>query len=85
MATRKECDQYAAELNERFEGLVQWAIQNWPHKNFPLLMSDFAASRREIGTILGPKLGDDDGDAESASSEINEHPAYVSTTPMPWP
>lgn len=81
MATKKECDQYAAELNQRFEALVQWAIQNWPNTNYPLLMSDFAASRREIGTILGPKLGD--GDPESSNSQLPSR--SVNIAPMPWP
>jgi hypothetical protein len=83
MATRKECDQYAVELNERFEALIRWAIQNWPRKNYPLLMSDFSASRREISTIIGPKLGD--GEAEANDSPNNSSASYISTTPMPWP
>lgn len=82
MATKRECDLYAAELNDRFDALIRWAIGNWPNKTFPLLMSDFAASRREIGTIIGPKLGD--GDPEIVTS--GSPPAhYVSVAPMPWP
>jgi hypothetical protein len=84
MATKKECDQYAAELASKFEAFTLWAIANWPKKNFPLLRSDFAASRREIGNILGPKLGEADDEAASATTSSNSAP-FIGMKPMPWP
>jgi len=82
MATKKECDQYAAELNDRFDALTRWAIGNWPNKNFPLLMSDFSASRREIGSIIGPKLGDGDPEPNGSGHSAK---SYISVAPMPCP
>ena len=84
MASKEECDRYAAELTQRFDELTRWAIANWPKKDFPLLSSDFSESRREIGGIVGSKLGDasnDDGalDRRRGSSQ------YVDMNPMPWP
>lgn len=81
MATKEECDKYAAELAQKFEDLTKWAIQNWPKREFPLLQSDFDASRKEIGQILGPKLGEGDG-VTSSSNQPNQ---YVDMNPMPWP
>lgn len=60
MASKEECDRYADELTRRFDDLMQWAITHWPRKDFPLMRSDFDASRRELSEILGPKLGDPD-------------------------
>lgn len=83
MATKAECDQYAVELAQKFEDLTKWAIQNWPKPEFPLLQSDFDASRKEIGQILGPKLGE--GEGEESTSPSNEPKQYVDMNPMPWP
>lgn len=84
MASKEECDRYAAELTQRFEELSRWAIANWPKKDFPLLSSDFAESRREIGGIVGSKLGDasDEGVSSDRRRGSGE---YVDMNPMPWP
>lgn len=82
MASKRECDEYAKEMARKFEDFIQWSLSNWPDKNFPLLASDFAASRREIAGILGDKLCDDgSGTAKSDSS----YAQYVDITPAPWP
>jgi hypothetical protein len=82
MASKEECDKYAAELTQRFEDLAKWAVENWPRRNFPLLASDFSEARREIGKIIGPKLGEgDNGPASTASNGAQ----YVDMNPMPWP
>lgn len=84
MATKEECDRYAAELTRRFEELTRWAIVNWPKREFPLLLSDFSESRREIGGIIGPKLGE--GEPNDSASGSNKEPApFIEVTPMPWP
>lgn len=84
MASNEEFDRYAAELTQRFEELTRWAIANWPRKEFPLLQSDFCASRREIGEIVGPKLGE--GDTSTSAPAIPAGSAqYRDVNPMPWP
>lgn len=83
MASKTECDQYAAELTERFEALTKWAIANWPNKKFPLLPSDFKQSRREISDIIGPKLGE--GDASAPESNTGDGGQFRDMNPMPWP
>jgi hypothetical protein len=64
MASKEQCDRYAAELVARFDDLTRWAIANWPRADFPLMQSDFSEARKEISRIIGPKLGD--GDTQSA-------------------
>jgi hypothetical protein len=84
MASKEECDKYAAELTQRFEELTRWAISNWPRKDFPLLASDFSDSRREIGNIIGPKLGDGDESVPASGSGKDAAP-FIDMNPMPWP
>jgi len=86
MASKEECDQYAEELTRRFDELVQWARANWPKPEFPLLPSDFSASRREISQIVGPKLGDaDEHDALPRPAFGNDDGQFRDVNPMPWP
>jgi len=86
MASKEECDQYAAELTRRFDELVQWALANWPKPEFPLLSSDFTQSRREISQIVGPKLGDaDEHDSAPGPAFGNEDRQFRDINPMPWP
>jgi hypothetical protein len=84
MASKEECDRYAAELTQRFEELTRWAIANWPKKDFPLLSSDFSESRREIGGIVGSKLGDASDDDMPPDRQRGAG-QYVDMNPMPWP
>jgi hypothetical protein len=84
MASKQECDQYAAELAERFEQFTRWAMENWPNKEFPLLRSDFTDSRKEIAEIAGPKLGEGDSDTPP-SEKGNDGAPFVDMNPMPWP
>lgn len=86
MASKEQCDKYATELTERFEQLTQWAIENWPKKEFPLLRSDFAASRKEMAQIIGPNLGECNTDEDtSAAAQRNDSAPFVDMNPMPWP
>lgn len=84
MASKEECDHYAAQLAQRFEEYTKWAIENWPNKEFPLLASDFGRSREELSDILGPKLAagesrrPDQGDAPDEGQ-------FRNVSPMPWP
>lgn len=84
MASKEESDRYAAELTQRFEELTNWAIANWPKKEFPLLQSDFSEARREISEIAGPKLGDGEGGPAGAGIAHGSL-QYRDVNPMPWP
>ncbi|MBI1891703.1 MAG: hypothetical protein HYS18_13715 [Burkholderiales bacterium] len=83
MATKEECDRYAAEAARRFDDFIRWAIINWPHKNFPLVSSDFADSRRELSAILGSKLHD--GQSFPSSDRKGDDAQYIDMNPSPWP
>jgi len=86
MASKEQCDKYAAELTHRFDELVRWAIANWPKPEFPLLSSDFTQSRREISQIIGPKLGDSDEHGDPPGPAFgNGGGQFRDMNPMPWP
>lgn len=85
MASKEECDQYAAELTRRFDEMVQWAITNWPASSYPLLSSDFSESRREIAQIIGSKLGEGEAADNATPGSPPDAAPYVDMNPMPWP
>ncbi|QAU34990.1 hypothetical protein [Janthinobacterium sp. 17J80-10] len=76
-------EDYASELVRRFDEFTSWAIANWPEKNYPLMSSDFAESRREVSQILGRKLHE--GTSAPASTTAQENAPYLDTNPTPWP
>jgi hypothetical protein len=80
MASKEECDRFAAEVARRFEDFTKWTISNWPQPAHPLDQSDFNASRREIAGLLGDKLSSEQTDSPSAGG-----PQYVNMNPAPWP
>jgi hypothetical protein len=82
MASKEECDRYAAMLAQRFEEFTNWAITNWPNKECPLLQSDFTQSRKELSDILGPKLSAGESTPRDAPPNDGQ---YRDVTPMPWP
>jgi hypothetical protein len=84
MDDKERYDQYAAELAQRFEDLIKWAIENWPNKNFSLMQSDFEQSRKEIGQILGPKLSEGEA-SPPAPATGKDDPPFIDMNPAPWP
>ena len=84
MADKEQCDRFANEMAQRFEELVKWATQNWPHPDIPLQSSDFSESRKEIGQILGPRLSEGRTDLQESPS-ADDSAQYVQMTPAPWP
>lgn len=83
MATKEQRDQFADEMAARFEAFTQWAIENWPNKEAPLTSYDFAATRKEIGLILGHRLREEKPSSEAGPE--GDQTQYVHVNPAPWP
>jgi hypothetical protein len=83
VANTEDNAKYADEVVRRFEEFTSWAIANWPQKNYPLMPSDFAESRREISVILGRRL--QEGEDSAAPTPEQGGPQYTDVTPAPWP
>jgi hypothetical protein len=81
MAGKEESDKFATEMGRRFDEFTKWAIENWPHKHYPLLSSDFSESRKEISAILGARLND----AQESPPAPSGDDQYVNINPAPWP
>ncbi|HEY6774671.1 MAG TPA: hypothetical protein VI140_11915 [Oxalicibacterium sp.] len=83
MANRK-ITPFEAEMQQRFEALVTWALENWPDKTHPLAHSDFDKVRKDLAT-----LAEGDADIGERNAEIPEPsengPQYVNSNPAPWP
>jgi hypothetical protein len=77
-----ERDLYATELTQRFDALIDWAVQNWPNANQPLEASDFSASRRELSLLLGARLHQGNPTQSPPHSQDTQ---YVNLNPAPWP
>ena len=84
MASKEECDRYAAQVVQRYEEFTKWAIANWPRKDVPLIPSDFEQSRKELSEILGPQLGEGDATPPRPQGSPGGGP-FRDVTPMPWP
>lgn len=88
MATKEECDKFAAELLQRFDAMTAWAITHWPRPDLPLMASDFEESRKELSVILGPKLEADGKTARAGAPQDSgsaDSGQYIDMNPMPWP
>jgi hypothetical protein len=91
MANKEECDRFAAEMARRFDEFTAWARSNWPNKDFPLLDSDFDASRKEMQQILGDRLNEGRDEASQAGAggvgprADDGSVQYVNMNPAPWP
>ena len=83
MATKEQREHYADEVAARFEAFTKWAIEHWPNKEVPLMSSDFAEARKEIGFILGSRLSE----AQTGTSppRPSDQRQYVNVNPAPWP
>jgi len=84
MTDKERYDAFASAFMQHFDGLIHWAMVNWPNEKFPLMESDFVQSRREISQILGPKLGDPEPPRPSHGRGEKE-PSYLDVAPAPWP
>lgn len=83
MRHQERADKFASEMTQRFEEFVRWTIENWPNPDFPLVDSDFAASRKEVQHILGIKLSQ--SQQSEAGPPASETVQYVNMNPAPWP
>lgn len=75
---------FEAEMKQRFETLVAWALENWPDKTHPLSHSDFDKIRKDLATLA--EGGANIGERNAEIPEPSENgPQYVNSNPAPWP
>ena len=75
---------FEAEMKQRFEALVAWALENWPDKTRSLTHADFDKIRQELMHLT--EGGTDIGERNAEIPEPSENgPQYVNSNPAPWP
>lgn len=75
---------FEAEMKQRFEALVAWALENWPDKTRSLTHADFDKIRQELMRLT--EGGTDIGERNAEIPEPSENgPQYVNSNPAPWP
>jgi hypothetical protein len=81
MADQNPKEQFAADLAQRFQDVMQWAVTSWPDAQHPISLADFEDVRKAVQAIAqrslhpsGEALAPDEGGAQ-----------FVGVSPTPWP
>jgi hypothetical protein len=81
MSDQTENDQFAADLEQRFQDLMQWTISNWPDLERPISVADFEDAQRAVHGIT-QRLRHPQGEALAPSEGGAQ---FVNMAPAPWP
>lgn len=72
---------YAQEIEQRIDELIEWAVINAPHKASKLSTDDFAEIRKNFCSVA--KGGGNPLELEPEPSEGGVQ--YINDNPAPWP
>jgi len=81
MSDQAQNDQFAADLEQRFQDLMQWTVSNWPDRERPISVADFEDAQQAMRAIA-QRLRHPEGEALSPSEGGAQ---FVSVAPAPWP
>ena len=81
MSDQTQNDQFAADLEQRFQDLMQWTISNWPDQERPISVPDFEDAQRAVHAIA-QRLRYPQGEALAPSEGGAQ---FVNVAPAPWP
>lgn len=81
MSDQTDKEQFASDLEQRFQDLMQWAVTSWPDAERPISLVDFDDAQKAVHKIAqrvrhpgGEALAPSEGGAQ-----------FVSVDPTPWP
>ena len=81
MTDQNEKERFAADLEQRFQDVMQWALTTWPDPEHPIAPGDFEDVHKAVQAIAhrvrhpsGEALAPSEGGAQ-----------FVSIVPAPWP
>lgn len=81
MSDQHQKEQFAADLEQRFLDVMQWAVTTWPDADHPISLGDFGDVQNAVHAIAhrvrhpsGEALAPSEGGAQ-----------FVSIAPAPWP
>ena len=81
MSDQTDKEQFASDLEQCFQDLMQWAVTSWPDAERPISLVDFDDAQKAVHKIAqrvrhpgGEALAPSEGGAQ-----------FVSVDPTPWP
>jgi hypothetical protein len=81
MSDNPQTEQFAVDLEQRFQDLMQWAVSNWPDRDHPLSPADLEEARQAVHA-LAQRLRHPQGEALAPSEGGAQ---FVNMSPAPWP
>ena len=81
MTDQNQKEQFAADLEQRFRDVMQWAVTTWPDPEHPIALGDFDDVQKAVQAIAQrvrhpscEALAPSEGGAQ-----------FVNIAPAPWP
>ena len=81
MSDQNDKEQFAADLEQRFQDLMQWAVSNWPDAERPISLADFEEAQKAV-QALTRRVCHPGGEALSPAEGGAQ---FVNVAPTPWP
>lgn len=81
MSDKPQTEQFATDLEQRFQDLMQWAVSNWPDRDRPLSPADLEEARLAVHAVA-QRLRYPEGEALAPSEGGAQ---FVNMSPAPWP
>ena len=81
MSDQNQKEQFAADLEQRFRDVMQWAVTTWPDPDHPISLGDFEDVQKAAQAI-SQRLRHPSGEALAPSEGGAQ---FVNIAPAPWP
>lgn len=81
MSDQNQKEQFAADLEQRFRDVMQWAVTTWPDTDHPISLGDFEDVQKTVQAI-SQRLRHPSGEALAPSEGGAQ---FVNIAPAPWP
>ena len=81
MTEQNQKEQFAADLEQRFRDVMQWAVTNWPDPEHPIALGDFDDVHKAV-LAIAQRVRQPSGEALAPSEGGAQ---FVNIAPAPWP
>jgi hypothetical protein len=81
MSNQQQKEQFAADLEQRFRDVMQWAVTSWPDPDHPIAIEDFEDVHKAV-QVNSQRVRHPSGEARAPSEGGAQ---FVNIAPAPWP
>jgi hypothetical protein len=81
MSNQQQKEQFAADLEQRFRDVMQWAVTSWPDPDHPIAIEDFEDVHKAV-QVISQRVRHPSGEALAPSEGGAQ---FVNIAPAPWP